>query len=176
VADGTTRADDAVEEAVRQWSERYPHGPGFRVLTGILRAYNVAVRGVEQILRTHGLNLSRYEVLLLLSFTRRGQLPMMKIRDLLMVHGSSITYIVDRLAEAGLVERRSDPDDGRVWLVAITHAGRALVERASRSLHEHEFGLLGDLDEDEQATLGDLLAHLRTEPSGRTADGAAVSP
>ena len=41
----------AVEEAVRQWSERYPNGSGFRVLTGILRGYNVAVRGAEAILR-----------------------------------------------------------------------------------------------------------------------------
>ncbi len=158
--------DDTVEEAVRQWSERYPNASGFRVLTGILRAYNVAVRGAEAILRPFGLNLSRYEVLLLLSFTRTGRLPMTKIRDLLMVHGSSVTYLVDRLVEAGWVSREADPDDGRVSLVAITDVGRDLVARASERMHEHEFGLLGDLGEVEQTALGDLLAHLRADGVG----------
>ncbi len=34
---------------------------------------------------------------------------------------------VDRLQELGLIERRPDPDDRRVWMVAITGAGRAMA-------------------------------------------------
>jgi DNA-binding MarR family transcriptional regulator len=37
----------------------------------------------------------------------------------------SMTTLVGRLAEQGLVERRPDPADGRAVLVAITDAGRA---------------------------------------------------
>ena len=44
-------------------------------------------------------------MLLLLSFTREERLPVMRLRDLLLVHGSSATYLVDRLAEAGMVTR-----------------------------------------------------------------------
>jgi DNA-binding MarR family transcriptional regulator len=38
---------------------------------------------------------------------------------------------VDRLEQLGFVERLPDPDDRRVWKVAITAAGRALVDRVT---------------------------------------------
>lgn len=154
---------DSVEEAVRQWSERYEDGSAFRVMTSLIRAYNVGVRGVESVVREFDLNLSRYEVLLLLSFTRRGRLAMGRLRDLLMVHGSSVTYLVQRLEAAGLVERQKDADDARLVLVAITDEGRATVARASARLVEEGFGPLGGYDEDERRALSDLLARLRGE-------------
>jgi len=156
------RPRDSVDEAVRQWSERYEDGSAFRVLTSLIRAYNVGVRGVvEGAVRPFGLNLSRYEVLLLLSFTRRGRLPMGRLRDLLMVHGSSITYLVTRLVEAGMVERLRDPDDARVILVGITDLGRDTVSRASTALVDAGFGPIAGFDEAERTELSRLLARLR---------------
>ncbi len=156
------RPRDSVDEAVRQWSERYDDGSAFRVLTSLIRAYNVGVRGVvEGAVRPFGLNLSRYEVLLLLSFTRRGRLPMGRLRDLLMVHGSSVTYLVTKLVDAGLVERERDPHDARVILVCITESGRETVRIASEALVEQGFGPIAAFDEDERAELGRLLARLR---------------
>jgi len=38
-----------------------------------------------------------------------------------------MTRVIHRLAEAGLVERRADPVDGRIVLVAVTSPGRALL-------------------------------------------------
>jgi len=165
--DHTIRARDPVEEATRQWAERYPDASGFRGLTSLIRTYGAVIRSVETLLRPLGLNLSRYEVLLLLSFTRAGRLPSMRLRDLLMVHGSSVTYLVDRLEEAGFVSREADPEDGRVALVCLTDAGRAVVEEASNRLVEFEFGALGSLTEEQRRTLADLLATLRNgEVSG----------
>ncbi|WP_369217982.1 MarR family winged helix-turn-helix transcriptional regulator [Streptomyces flavofungini] len=48
-----------------------------------------------------------------------------------------ITQLVTRLERDGLVERRSDPSDGRVVLVHITDAGREVgrSRRADRSRH-----------------------------------------
>lgn len=155
------RARDPVEEATRQWAERYEDASGFRGLVSLIRTYGAVIRSVEAQLRPYGLNLSRYEVLLLLSFTRTGCLPSMRLRDLLMVHGSSVTYLVDRLEEAGFVARRADPDDGRVALVCLTDAGRAVVEEASHRLVEHEFGAFGGLSEHERELLSALLAALR---------------
>jgi DNA-binding MarR family transcriptional regulator len=91
----------------------------------------------------------------------------MRLRDLLMVHGSSVTYLVDRLEEAGFVAREADPEDGRVALVCLTDAGRAVVEQASNQLVEFEFGALRSLTETQRRTLADLLATLRNgEVSG----------
>lgn len=56
-----------------------------------------------------------------------------------------MTGVVTRLAEAGLAERRSDPNDGRVSRVAITRAGRAHLASARDTstavLAEHIRGL-----------------------------------
>lgn len=161
MTDDPDRPRDTVAEATRQWAERYPDAGGFRGLVSMIRAYGAVVRSVEAVLRPFGLNLSRYEVLLLLSFTRAGRLPSMKLRDLLLVHGSSVTYLVDRLEASGLVERRSDADDGRVSLVCITEEGRRLVERASQSLVDFRFGAIGTLPPEECDALADLLAELR---------------
>ncbi len=152
---------DPVTEAARHWAERYPGTQGFSGLVSLIRAYSVAVRSIESVLRPFGLNLSRYEVLLLLSFTRAGRLPTMRLRDLLMVHGSSVTYLVDRLEEAGLVERAADAADGRVSLVCITDSGRALVDRASHALGDIGFGAFASLGEEDATQLVGILAQVR---------------
>jgi DNA-binding MarR family transcriptional regulator len=129
-----------------------------------VRGYAAAVREVDAILRPLGLNLSRFEVLLLLSFTRAGELPIMRIRDLLMVHGSSVTYLAGRLAEAGLVERAADPSDRRVSLVRLTARGRRTIEDAAGRLAEAGFGAFARIDDTSLDALADLLGRLR--PNG----------
>ncbi len=165
--DEDVRPRDAVQEAVRHWAERYPETQGFSGLVSMIRAYGVAVRSIEIVLRPLGLNLSRYEVLLLLSFTRTGQLPTMRLRDLLMVHGSSVTYLVDKLEAVGLVERRQDPQDGRVLLVCVTDGGRALVDQASLALCAAGFGAFASLTEEQATQLIAILAQVRgSQPVG----------
>lgn len=155
-----------MEEAAARWAESYPGAEGFRALTSLVRGYGAVVREVEALLRPLGLSLSRFEVLLLLSFSRAGALPIMKIRDLLMVHGSSVTYLVDRLQETGWVARDGDPGDRRVSLVRITDAGRATVSEGARVLAAGGFGPLGALDDAALGDLADTLGRLR-EPGAR---------
>jgi DNA-binding MarR family transcriptional regulator len=166
---------DPVDEATRHWAQRYEEAPRFRALTSLIRTYSAAVRAIEALLRPLGLTLSRFEILLVLSFARGGALPIMRLRDVLMIHGSSVTYLVDRLVAAGLVARESQPADRRVSLVRVTEAGRELVERASRLLAEHGFGPFAALDEDRLEHLSNLLAELRAD-GGRRAGARAPAP
>ena len=163
------RARDPVEEAARHWAERYPEAPRFRALTSLVRAYGVAVREVEALLRPLDLNLSRFEILLVLSFSRRGRLPISRLRHALMIHGSSVTYLVDRLEEAGLVERGTDRHDRRVVLVSLTDTGRETIDRACEVLCEGEFGALTTLDDDRL----DLMAGLLNDLRGGNGDGSS---
>ena len=82
-----------------------------------------------------------------------------------MVHGSSVTYLVDKLEEARLVEREQDPDDGRVLLVCVTDAGRALVDHASLALCAAGFGAFAALTEEQGTQLIGILAQLRSSNS-----------
>ncbi|MBP8838659.1 MAG: MarR family transcriptional regulator, partial [Dermatophilaceae bacterium] len=91
--------------------------------TSIMRVHQALLAEFDGIVGRHGLTFARYEALVLLAFTRSGELPMSKVGERLMVHPTSATNIVQRLEAAGLVERRPNPSDGRGTLAAITETG-----------------------------------------------------
>ena len=72
---------------------------------------------------------------------------------------SNISVLVDRLVERELVERRPDPSDGRVKLIAATPEGRALAERCCAD-REWLSAALDRLDAGQRDALQDALALL----------------
>lgn len=152
---------DPVDEAVRRWDERWPQATRFRALTALVRTYAVVMREVEAVLQQVGLNVSRFELLLVLSFSRRDALPAARLRDALMIHGSSITYLLDRLEAAGLVERAPDPSDRRVVLVSLTDDGHVVLERACTLLCDAGFGAYASVPEERLEVLSDVLTEIR---------------
>jgi DNA-binding MarR family transcriptional regulator len=75
---------------------------------------------------------------------------------------STVTGIVDRLVEHGLVERRTDPEDRRLIHVAITATGNELVDRLWANRQEHLEQVLAMLTPEERNTLKLALQHLLT--------------
>ncbi len=73
--------------------------------------------------------------------------------------------MIDRLQEAGLVERRADPADRRAWRIFFTGKGEALIEKL------HPFGrdtleaALEGIDEAERAQFMATLGRVRTNLS-----------
>ncbi|MBN4926685.1 MarR family transcriptional regulator [Hoyosella rhizosphaerae] len=112
-------------------------------VTSIMRAHQIMISKVEDALKPHGLTFSRYEVLMLLSFTKRGEMPMSKASARLQVHPTSITNAVDRLERAGLVHRVAHPDDRRTTLIRITEDGREKATVATKQLNSEVFGNIG---------------------------------
>ena len=130
-------AFDPIEEAARQWRA---HGwddaaDGMAAITSVMRAQAIMLARAEAVLRPLGLSFARYELLTLLSFTRRGQLPMAQASTLLQVHPTSITNAVTRLEKAGMVRREPHPSDGRAIIIQITEPGRALAGEATKHLN-----------------------------------------
>ncbi|MEO3923049.1 MarR family transcriptional regulator [Micromonosporaceae bacterium B7E4] len=64
-----------------------------------------------------------------------------------------MTQLITRLERDGLAERRSDPADRRVVVVAITPAGRDLVVRRRRARAEKLSALLAGVSADERAAI-----------------------
>ena len=56
--------------------------------------------------------------------------PAGRLSDEISLDPSTVTGILDRLDLRGLIERRHDTEDRRVWLISITPAGRRTVEKA----------------------------------------------
>ena len=78
----------------------------------------------------------------------------------MMLASGTITHRIDRLEGRGLVERRPDPNDGRVVRVRLTRTGKALVERTLVDHAANEERLLSGLSSREREQLAALLRRL----------------
>jgi DNA-binding MarR family transcriptional regulator len=151
---------DPIDEASRQWGRRWGAVEQMRAVTSLMRAQQIVINELDDILRKHGLTFARFEALVLLTFSRRGSLPLGKMGERLQVHPTSVTSIVDRLQSAGHVVRRRHPDDGRKVLAEITDSGRAVVEAATADLVDARFAL-ADVPAESLRQLSALLRPVR---------------
>ena len=69
-----------------------------------------------------------------------------------------MTYLLDDLVEAGLIERRPNPVDRRQRLIVATPRGRQAVEELCRKVSDAEQSLLGGLTDSEQTLFRQLLS------------------
>lgn len=111
--------------------------------TSIMRAQQIILARVDEVLKPFNLTFARYEALVLLYFTRNGSLPLGKMGERLMIHPASVTNIVDRLDKQGLVKRMPHPTDRRAVLAEITEAGRRIVETTTERVIDSELGMAG---------------------------------
>jgi DNA-binding MarR family transcriptional regulator len=91
---------DPIEEAAKQWATLWGEMPRMRAVTSLMRVHQLLLTELDELLRPLGLTFARYEVLVLLSFSRRGSLPLGKIGERLHVPAPSITPPVTGLAQA----------------------------------------------------------------------------
>ena len=85
-----------------------------------------------------------------------GELPMSAVAERLVCDASNVTGMVDRLEARGLLERRDDPGDRRVKLIALTEDGAALREQVLERLYEPPEAI-ARLPRADQRALRDLL-------------------
>jgi DNA-binding MarR family transcriptional regulator len=165
---------DPIGEARRQWvAHGWPDAaPGMAAVTTIFRVQQLLAARIDTALRPYNLSFARFEVLRLLSFAKRGELPMGKLGERLQVHPASVTSAVTRLEAAGYVQRIPHPANNRSTLAKIQPAGRRLLNPATRDLNT-VFESLG-LAPQQLDRLVELLAPLCS--SSDNLIRAAVSP
>ncbi|MEU6813605.1 MarR family transcriptional regulator [Streptomyces sp. NPDC046860] len=151
---------DPIARADELWKQRWGSVPSMAAITSIMRAQQILLAEVDAVVKPYGLTFARYEALVLLTFSKEGELPMSKIGERLMVHPTSVTNTVDRLVKAGLVAKRPNPKDGRGTLAVITAKGREVVDSATRDLMAMDFGL-GAYDAEGCADVFEILRPLR---------------
>lgn len=78
----------------------------------------------------------------------------------LLVHPPSLSATLERMARAGLVTRRNDPEDHRSRLIALTDVGRGLLDRVVDDHRVWIDRLMGGLATAERERLGRLLGKL----------------
>lgn len=161
---------DHVARIQAEWARERPE-VDVRPQGVIGRLHRVAGHLTEQLLvvyRRYGLGEGEFDVLAAL---RRAGEPFERapgeLAQFTMVTTGAMTKRIDRLARDGLVTRRRSTSDGRGRVVALTKAGRELIDRAFTEHMANERRLLADLTDDEAAQLEKLLTVwlARVEPS-----------
>ncbi|HWE69532.1 MAG TPA: MarR family transcriptional regulator [Acidimicrobiales bacterium] len=155
---------DPIAEARRQWRA---HGweaaaPGMAAVTSIMRAHQIYLARVDAALRPFDLTFARYELLMLLRFSRTGALPLSRVGARLQVHPASVTNVVDRLEAQALITRLPHPTDRRTTLAKILPEGRRVVELATAALNDQVFTEPG-LADDQADRLFSLIRSLRVD-------------
>ncbi len=89
----------------------------------------------------------------LTSLKLAGALTPRELADVERVQPPTMTKIVAKLEERGLVQRTPHPTDGRQVILAATEGGRAVLDQFERARNEWLATRLADLTEDERETL-----------------------
>ena len=110
---------------------------------------------------TAGLPLTWFEVLIRLARSPGGQLTMGALSSQLALTTGGMTRLIDRISQAGLVERRPCPGDRRVLFAAITGDGHRVLEAAAQTHLASLRVVFTGFTPDDLATLDVLLDRLR---------------
>jgi MarR family transcriptional regulator for hemolysin len=79
--------------------------------------------------RAVGMGVTRAQWKVLFRLERQPGLRQIELADMLDIEPITLSRIVDRLEEAGLVERVADPADRRAWRLHVTAKAQPLIEK-----------------------------------------------
>jgi DNA-binding MarR family transcriptional regulator len=113
------------------------------------------------------LGFSAYQFSILALLDEGARTTQAAIADSLGFDPSQLVSFLDGLEEHGLIERRRDPTDRRRQMVSMTPAGRQKLSAFRKLVKRIENEFLAGLDEDERATLHDLLLRIATQRDAR---------
>jgi DNA-binding MarR family transcriptional regulator len=112
----------------------------------------------EPVLEAHGLTMWGYAVLSALD--KSSMRTQAALAAAIGADKTRIIRTLDDLQDDGYIERRPDPDDRRVRLLAITGAGRRVKDAVQDEIQRGEERWLGELSADERRTFLRVLERL----------------
>ena len=135
--------------------EMYPENPVYAASSMVLLP-----RLAKQVMRRSSSELLGMDLRLLMALSYLADhdgAPQQELVDVLCMDARNVVLLLNELEEYGHLVRRRDSEDRRRHRVHITAAGREALERAASAQEGIEDDVLQSLDEDERATLWNLL-------------------
>lgn len=122
------------------------------------RAYRAVNENVNKLIHTYGLNPTEFAVMELLY--HKGDQPLQQIGGKILLASGSITYVVDKLEQKGLLKRVACPKDRRVTYAQITEKGKSFIEEVFPDHAKQIDTLMSKLSEDERESAIMILKKL----------------
>ena len=109
----------------------------------------------------HGMTRAQWVILARLE--RMGGLSQKELADALEVEPITVARQIDRLQARGLVERRPDPNDRRVWRLHLTSAAMPMLETIAAYREELHARVTNDLDDATVHRVVEALMNMKTQ-------------
>ena len=110
--------------------------------------------------RAHGMTRAQWSILLWLE--RHSGLSQKELADLLEVEPISVARLVDRLEARGMVERRADPGDRRIWRLHLRPEAEPVLADIAQARHEMLEIMAGGLDPASREAVVSSLLGIKT--------------
>src|SRR5690606_10842701 len=120
----------------------------FVVLT---RTLNAIKKKVEEDIKCLGLNPTEFAVLELIY--SKGEQPIQKIGEKVLIASSSITYVVDKLEKKNYLRRKQSPKEVRIIYDCITEEGKQFMDEVFPKHKVAIQEILAGLNVEEKATM-----------------------
>ena len=156
-------SSDHVDRIREQWKRERPEldTAALGLIGRLHRAALLTGTPLAAGLAEHGLHPGWFDLLAALRRSGRPyELNPTQLMRATLLSSGGMTKRLDRLVEAGLVERRADPADRRGVLVSLTRHGKEVVDSALDAHLANEESLLRPLSAADRRTLDDLLRKL----------------
>lgn len=170
---------DAVDDIVLQWARQWPDldVSALHIFGRMHRSYLRYQSSLSAVFERHGINVASFDVLAALR--RSGppyQMTSGQLAEMSLVTTGGVTLRVDRLEQAGLVERERDATDRRVVYARLTAKGKEVFDAAAEEHFENENHMLAGLNAPERKQLADLFRKLeRSIVASETATDSSAS-
>ncbi|MCB0117857.1 MAG: MarR family transcriptional regulator [Anaerolineales bacterium] len=132
-----------IYQSLREWMDVFMHR---------------SMRGWMHFARSSGLSMPQFSILMQLQ--HRGSCGMSVISERFDITAAAASQLVDKLVQAGYIERDEDPNDRRAKLLRLTESGETLINQGIEERHRWMNDLVNHLSEKEKSKVSEALGIL----------------
>jgi len=149
---------------------------GQEATIALLRTASVVGRAVARVVEPSGLSLAQYNALRIIRGAGAAGIPTLSVRERMIEEGTTITRLLDKLEESGLIERERAAPDRRQVICHVTAAGRRLLDRLDPLVDASDAEAVDALSDAELEQLIAMLDTIRAANARRGAARTAARP
>ncbi len=166
-------ASSAVQSEIRQ--NKPFRSTAQEATIALLRTASVVNRTLARVVEPSGLSLAQYNALRIIRGAGTGGIPTLSIRERMIEEGTTITRLLDKLEEAGLIRRERSYPDRRQVLCFVSDTGRALLDTLDPQVDSADEAVVSTLSDAQLDRFIELLDVVRKANAERGAARSAAT-